>query len=211
MEKSSPSKTQEKVRSSILQSLNGPLGARSVSPNPEAKAVKVKRIELSLSPQNYQTPVRVKKAPTPKSNQDLSISFAIIKPGTSKLPPRVPKPQVKSLPRLSPFRTMKAATQLLRIRKPIQRRSDSLNFSLYKKDKRDLHDLLTNSDEEATAMRLNTSEGIWDLLQKKVRFYNQNLLSLQRDFDVDENAHLEKMKESSTFLIDPLFRNVDCN
>jgi hypothetical protein len=59
---------------------------------------------------------------------------------------------------------MKAATQLLRIRKPIQKRTDSINLSLYKKEKSDLHDLLANSDEEATAMRLNTSEGIWDLL-----------------------------------------------
>lgn len=37
------------------------------------------------------------------------------------------------------------------------------------------------------------------------------MLSLQRDFGVDENARLEKMKESSTFLIDPYFENVDCN
>jgi len=60
-------------------------------------------------------------------------------------------------------------------------------------------------------MRLNTSEGIWDLLQKKVKLYNESLLSLQRDFCGDENAHLEKIKESSTFLIDPLVENLDCN
>jgi hypothetical protein len=58
---------------------------------------------------------------------------------------------------------MKVATPPLRIKRPAKR-SDSLNLSLSNENKNDINDILRNFDEDSTAIRLNTSEGIWDLL-----------------------------------------------
>ena len=58
-------------------------------------------------------------------------------------------------------------------------------------------------------MRLNTSEGIWDLLQKKVKTYNQNLLSLHAVYSTNEDSYITRISNGNTFLIDPHFERAN--
>lgn len=40
-------------------------------------------------------------------------------------------------------------------------------------------------EEKEAAMRLNTAEGIWDLIHKKVKNYNSEFLSMQEELKGD--------------------------